>query len=513
MNELRLYNEDLRTLSKQILDVAKQMVPEKQSLSPIISDLQVAREASEKLHNLLSTKWLCERQVHHAANLSLEVGGAQSCRTESRVRFSLSISCLTRSEVTAPETVWLNIESAPQHIVESELMSPGRPILKSTLSDGRTSMDSRIPTLTRSAIRASGDVKARPSRKGKEPKSKNAHRVELHGSGLSKAKDEEIFRLRELKISPERKSESSSAHFEDRRTRNLTNALQDLGAARRTVTFDLIKNTPSQATLPIQIQRATASSPPTSLTGVENLCRYFRNLLDQPLLDTVVFSEVTRTFQHFVYTRKCPQNCINRTKSLHSILTERADSRRREAWDAKFKLAQLLTLGVLRFRSTPWLDEKLKSSDIHFLEHKAKGGNQPLSFQAPCLRAQLAQRQTTVQKGLSLCRNEMLFDLGVILLELGYDAPLQYLRQEEDFREGASSMYTDFFTAKRLGLSAGRELDVTYGRLVKKCLDCDFGVGDDLESVELQNAVVLGIVNELDRCIGVDNRVNNLLGP
>jgi hypothetical protein len=101
----------------------------------------------------------------------------------------------------------------------------------------------------------------------------------------------------------------------------------------------------------------------------------------------------------------------------------------------------------------------------------------------------------------------------VILLELGYNAPLQYLRQEEDIQEEVGSLYTDFFTARRLGLSAVRELDVTYGRLVKKCLDCDFGVGDDLESVELQNAIVVGIVNELDRCIGVDNRVNNLLGP
>jgi hypothetical protein len=110
------------------------------------------------------------------------------------------------------------------------------------------------------------------------------------------------------------------------------------------------------------------------LTGVDNLCRYFHTILDQPLLDTVIFSESTRTFQHFVYTCQCPQDCINRTKSLHSILTERADSRRREAWDAKFKLAQLLTLGVLRFRSTPWIEETLKSSDIHFLAKQGKRG-------------------------------------------------------------------------------------------------------------------------------------------
>jgi hypothetical protein len=161
-------------------------------------------------------------------------------------------------------------------------------------------------------------------------------------------------------------------------------------------------------------------------------------------------------------------------------------------------LAQLLTLAVLRFRSTPWLENNLRSSDIHFLETKAKGVNQPLPSHAPCLQARLAKRRNNAQKALSLSQNETMFNLGVILLELGYDAPLQYLRQEEDIQGGASS-YTDFFTAKRLGLSAVR--------------DCDFGVGDDLDSVELQNAIVLGVVNELDRCIGVDSRVNSMLGP
>lgn len=58
-----------------------------------------------------------------------------------------------------------------------------------------------------------------------------------------------------------------------------------------------------------------------------------------------------------------------------------------------------------------------------------------------------------------------------------------------------------------------RELDTRYGSLVKKCLNCDPGVGDRLGLVELHNAIVTGIVNELDRCNGVDSRVNSLLGP
>ena len=72
---------------------------------------------------------------------------------------------------------------------------------------------------------------------------------------------------------------------------------------------------------------------------------------------------------------------------------------------------------------------------------------------------------------------------------------------------------TEFFNAKRLGLSALMELDTGYGKLVKKCLDCNFGVSGDLDSVELQNAIVVGTVNELDKCIEVGSRVNGILGP
>lgn len=48
---------------------------------------------------------------------------------------------------------------------------------------------------------------------------------------------------------------------------------------------------------------------------------------------------------------------------------------------------------------------------------------------------------------------------------------------------------------------------------MKKFLDCDFGVvNDDFDSVDLQTAIVVGIVNELNQCIDGDEYVNALLG-
>lgn len=100
-----------------------------------------------------------------------------------------------------------------------------------------------------------------------------------------------------------------------------------------------------------------------------------------------------------------------------------------------------------------------------------------------------------------------------MLLELGYDAPLHTLRQPEDGKLSGTidHLFTDFFTAKRLGKCAARELDARYGRIAKKCLDCDFGVGEDLGSMELQFALVVNIVDELDGCVKLDGRINSIL--
>ena len=42
---------------------------------------------------------------------------------------------------------------------------------------------------------------------------------------------------------------------------------------------------------------------------------------------------------------------------------------------------------------------------------------------------------------------------------------------------------------------------MTYGRLVEKCLNCNFGVATNLEDAELQRAVIVHAMNELNVCL------------
>jgi hypothetical protein len=85
-------------------------------------------------------------------------------------------------------------------------------------------------------------------------------------------------------------------------------------------------------------------------------------------------------------------------------------------------------LSVLRSQATPWLPESWSSGDIYFY------GDHSLS--SPCLKTQLSNGPPNpgthpAFTASDIAANSTLFSPGVVLLELGYDAPLQTPRRDE----------------------------------------------------------------------------------
>jgi len=207
-------------------------------------------------------------------------------------------------------------------------------------------------------------------------------------------------------------------------------------------------------------------------------------------------------------------------RRLKEILQNNFEERRQEAWTEKLSLARLLTLAVLRFQATPWLAESWGSNDISFYSINERPQH-VTSLQSPFLNvrlpnttsSQIEQITHPEYKASSISPNSTLFSLGVVLLELGYDAPLEALRHEDDLRGGANNQFTDFFTASRLSKLVSKRLGLRYGKLVQKCLACNFGVGTELESPELQSAIVVNVVNELDECLKIFDNFNSVLPP
>jgi hypothetical protein len=104
---------------------------------------------------------------------------------------------------------------------------------------------------------------------------------------------------------------------------------------------------------------------------------------------------------------------------------------------------------------------------------------------------------TSTPRNRTLIRNPILFGLGVMFLELAYEAPLRSLEKkvDVDLREERN---TDYYIADRVHLAASTLLGGRYAEVARKCVHCDFGCGSDLNDVRLQEVFYREVVEELE---------------
>ena len=168
----------------------------------------------------------------------------------------------------------------------------------------------------------------------------------------------------------------------------------------------------------------------------------------------------------------------------------------------RLRLARQLASAVLQFHTTPFLEESWRSEDVIFFEI-GNGSQKPSELREPHLnvnvRAQKGKKSITPSTDL-INTNPYTFGLGVVLLELAYQAPLRSFQESVDLTDDQETQYTNFFIADRLSKTLSSELGVPYAKMVRKCLSCDFGQGTrDLNEDCLQEAFYRDVVSELDR--------------
>lgn len=145
---------------------------------------------------------------------------------------------------------------------------------------------------------------------------------------------------------------------------------------------------------------------------------------------------------------------MSETETLEQVLENANITSTAIALPEKLRLARLLARAVLRFHATLWLNREWQSKDVVFC--KLEGG--PLrSAHAPYLKARVntpAGRdprqlpgidhdidQANPQSIRTPIRNRMIFNLGVMLVELAYDSPLQELQLPEDDQGDPHTLY------------------------------------------------------------------------
>ncbi len=240
-----------------------------------------------------------------------------------------------------------------------------------------------------------------------------------------------------------------------------------------------------------------------------DFCDYLRRWVGQSQKSNACIGmlEATERCKYFVYPLPpALDGQHKRGTSLEGFLKAVSTKKTPHAFPQydRLCLAKTLALAVLQYYTTPWLTIAWRSEDILFFnDQRANTVASGPNFSRPHLNVRVTGTNQWKDEGSkaprSLAPNSLLFGLGVVLLEIAYLAPLKSLQQPCDLENGIENQYTDFFTARRLVNSIGREMGSSYGTIVKKLLHCDFGCGDDLSNRDLQAGYYRDVVCELDK--------------
>jgi hypothetical protein len=178
------------------------------------------------------------------------------------------------------------------------------------------------------------------------------------------------------------------------------------------------------------------------------------------------------------------------------------------------KLAGNLAEGIMQFYSTPWLSCPDLSQVIRIYNNSDPSVSS-VQLEGPYFTTRLETRAKGKGKAtdqihggaygkasvadFSGARNELLFNFGIILLEIGFAQPWHMLKRSVS-RTVTGEQLSDYKTAEKLAQLLINQMGLAYPKIIKKCLGCDFGLGEtDMDNEDLQRKFLEDVVSELQR--------------
>ena len=205
--------------------------------------------------------------------------------------------------------------------------------------------------------------------------------------------------------------------------------------------------------------------------------------------------------KHHLYRADTTIGPETQTKSLGHLLSCSGHSASLSRND-RLRIAVTLASSVLQLDGTSWLKPRWSSKDIFFHEKNNQASDihywQPYIFWKLCA----ADKSTPDSSDSSsprkyMVRSEVLFALGLTLIELCFGKPLADMHVPEDGDPKEAT--TEMTTAYRLCGSVFNEMGEFYDNAVRRCLYQPFDVRDmSLDNEELQKLVFDGIVTPLN---------------
>ncbi|KAI8723138.1 hypothetical protein NCS52_00168900 [Fusarium sp. LHS14.1] len=246
------------------------------------------------------------------------------------------------------------------------------------------------------------------------------------------------------------------------------------------------------------------------LEMIEDLCRLFQ--IPRPICSSTCVGYITYSGLHHFYLSPPERQTLGQQTSLAEIITWISEDEftRSLPRTTMVHLASSLAAAVLQYHSTPWLPNTWESRHVLFrgsgnlLEDVSSVSSTSPYFRVgfstgPKTTPQASTRVSPPPTPSSLARNAILFRLGIILLELGYSQPWPHLRNRLLSTLPPQSQ-TDYDAAEKLAQAPllRDRMGPKFSTIVRKCLGCDFGLGEsDLASEELQGTFLVDVVGAL----------------
>ncbi|CEI63691.1 hypothetical protein FVEN_g6812 [Fusarium venenatum] len=254
----------------------------------------------------------------------------------------------------------------------------------------------------------------------------------------------------------------------------------------------------------------------TNLEVIDDICQHFQTT--HSACEPTYVGYIQHSGLYRFYVPSSPRFPTSSQMSLAEMISWVAEDEisRNLPRSAMVQIASSLACAVLQYHSTPWLPEMWQSSHVRFFGIKDwLQDSTNLSLTSPYFKVEFSKADIT-GKGKAVdislpyvavrqvVRNEVLFSFGIVLLELGYSKPWHLLRPGI-LKNLPFKKQVDYHAAEKLAQSPllRNRMGPRYATIVRKCLGCDFGLGEnDLENEELQGIFLIDVVNALQEAAG-----------
>ena len=208
--------------------------------------------------------------------------------------------------------------------------------------------------------------------------------------------------------------------------------------------------------------------------------------------------------KHYIYRANTTIGPETRSKSLGDLLScsGPGSSDARLSKSDRVRLAVTLASSVIQLDGTSWLKPQWRSKDIFF--HEKNNEASIPSYMYPYLSWKLCMTDGRIPnsfdslfRGTHMIRSEVLFALGLTLIELCFGKTLREMHVPED--GDLNDATTEMNTACRLCNSVYCEMGTSWGDAVRRCLYQLFDVRDmSLDNEGLQQKFIDGIITPLN---------------